>query len=207
MVKVAVLSEFMFLRQALAEMLSMQNGFRVVQQLECAAENVDLIRRSAPDIVIYDFHACSQQVLEALEILQPLSGVAKIIVLVAGRSQQMLKGIKVCAYFDVQHSVLELKSLVKKIAAADWEHYWQPTEPSGDRKKTDTFLTKRELEIIRLILSGKNSREIAGMLGLAPKTVEVHRHNILGKLGISKSSKLINYMTEQPVFGLSILRS
>jgi DNA-binding CsgD family transcriptional regulator len=43
-------------------------------------------------------------------------------------------------------------------------------------------LSRREVEIARLVASGKTSREIAGNLSLSPRTVEMHVHNVLVKL-------------------------
>jgi DNA-binding NarL/FixJ family response regulator len=48
-------------------------------------------------------------------------------------------------------------------------------------------LSKRQLQIVKMIASGLNSREIALKLGLSNRTVEVHRYNILRKTN-SKNS-------------------
>jgi DNA-binding NarL/FixJ family response regulator len=55
-------------------------------------------------------------------------------------------------------------------------------------------LSERELEIIRLVRSGLSSREIGEALSITPKTVEVHRHNILKKLKLRNSVALIEFM-------------
>jgi DNA-binding NarL/FixJ family response regulator len=51
-------------------------------------------------------------------------------------------------------------------------------------------LTNREKEIVKLIVHGKESKEIAEMLFISIKTVEKHRSNILGKLGINSCNDL-----------------
>jgi DNA-binding NarL/FixJ family response regulator len=55
----------------------------------------------------------------------------------------------------------------------------QPTTPKGTDVES---LTKRELEIARLVVDRRTNREIAEMLFLSPKTVETHIRNIFGKL-------------------------
>src|SRR4029077_12477779 len=57
-------------------------------------------------------------------------------------------------------------------------------------------LSKRELEIIRYIRDGLTSKEIADILGIASKTIEVHRHNILKKLGVKNSAGLIQLIND-----------
>jgi DNA-binding NarL/FixJ family response regulator len=54
-------------------------------------------------------------------------------------------------------------------------------------------LSERELQIIQLVKSGYSSKEIASMLMVALKTVEVHRHNILRKLGLKNAAALVNF--------------
>jgi DNA-binding NarL/FixJ family response regulator len=61
-----------------------------------------------------------------------------------------------------------------------------------------TSLTKRQLQIVKLIAKGMSSREIADQLGLSNRTVEVHRYNILRK---TKSKNSI--IAVQKVFALN----
>ncbi|HWG84917.1 MAG TPA: LuxR C-terminal-related transcriptional regulator, partial [Deinococcales bacterium] len=49
--------------------------------------------------------------------------------------------------------------------------------------RASATLTRRELEVLRLVASGLSNREIAGSLGLSGKTVERHLENIFNKLG------------------------
>ena len=44
-------------------------------------------------------------------------------------------------------------------------------------------LTRRELEIVRLVAVGRTNREIAHQLFLSPRTVDMHVRNVLAKLG------------------------
>ena len=46
-------------------------------------------------------------------------------------------------------------------------------------------LTERELEVLRLVATGRSNREIAAELFISPKTASVHVSNILGKLGVA----------------------
>lgn len=69
--------------------------------------------------------------------------------------------------------------------------------PTGDTKQyEDRFnkkhnLTKRELEILRLISNAKNNKEIAQTLFISDQTVSVHRRNLMRKLNVSSTASLI----------------
>ena len=67
-------------------------------------------------------------------------------------------------------------------------------EPSTDQRDEELeLLTPRELEILKLIAEGHNSKEIAAALVLSIKTVETHRANILSKLGMRDRVDLTRY--------------
>ena len=54
-----------------------------------------------------------------------------------------------------------------------------------------TRLTRRELEILRYIVDGRSSREIALILALSPRTVEAHRANVYSKLEVLTLADLV----------------
>jgi DNA-binding NarL/FixJ family response regulator len=62
----------------------------------------------------------------------------------------------------------------------------------GEIDDTDP-LTPRETEVVKLIAEGRTNREIAGELVIAEKTVERHRANVLGKLGMRDRVELTRY--------------
>lgn len=59
--------------------------------------------------------------------------------------------------------------------------------------ETAKHLTGREIEIVRLIGRGMDSRRIAALLGIAYFTVRKHRSNILGKLELHSAAQLAAY--------------
>jgi len=58
-------------------------------------------------------------------------------------------------------------------------------------------LSRREMDIIRLIKEGMSSKKIASQLDISLKTVEVHRYNILKKLGLKNTASLVNFINAQ----------
>jgi FixJ family two-component response regulator len=60
-------------------------------------------------------------------------------------------------------------------------------------------LTCREREVLQLVMADKSTREIATELGLSPKTIEVHRSNIVGKMRVDSISALIIELVRKQV--------
>jgi DNA-binding CsgD family transcriptional regulator len=59
------------------------------------------------------------------------------------------------------------------------------------------ILSKRELEVARLLAKGLNTHEIAGNLSLSELTIATHRKNMLKKVGVSNTAGLVNYLINQ----------
>jgi len=74
----------------------------------------------------------------------------------------------------------------------------QGTEPPPDKSAPDPVLTRRQLEIARLIAEDLTNRQIADRLFLSERTVETHITNILNKLGLSSRVQLSRWIAELP---------
>lgn len=58
-------------------------------------------------------------------------------------------------------------------------------------------LTRRERQVLVLVAEGLSTREIAGQLGLSPRTVETHRARLLTKLDVRRTSHLVRIAVEE----------
>lgn len=71
-------------------------------------------------------------------------------------------------------------------------HTPEPKQSLGD----DQIITKREKEILKLLLSGKGNKEIAEALDISKRTAEVHRFNLMKKLKVKNLMELSNKASE-----------
>ncbi len=72
----------------------------------------------------------------------------------------------------------------------------QPVTSEQRRGSAVEALTRRELDVLRLLAKGNTNRQIASLLGLSMRTVENHRANLMGKLGLASRVELVNYAEE-----------
>ncbi len=61
------------------------------------------------------------------------------------------------------------------------------------------FLTNKEKQVIKHLMEGHSSKEIAGILDVSPRTVETHRANVLSKFGLKNTTELIKKIVEQKI--------
>jgi two-component system nitrate/nitrite response regulator NarL len=76
-------------------------------------------------------------------------------------------------------------------------------EPHSPALSTETMLTRREGEVLRLIGRGLSNKEIAWELSLSTATVKHHVHGVLGKLKVTGRIQAIRQMREAPALFLS----
>ena len=72
----------------------------------------------------------------------------------------------------------------------------QPVTTEHRRGASPNPLTPREIDVLRLLAKGNTNRQIAGLLSLSMRTVENHRANLMGKLGLVSRVELVNYAEE-----------
>ncbi|MBN9028679.1 MAG: helix-turn-helix transcriptional regulator [Rhizobiales bacterium] len=96
-----------------------------------------------------------------------------------------------------RRDIARLESAAPLVQALAERHWFERFSPAaGDDQAaaaiSHPLLSKRELEIVTLILKGHSSYSIAATLGLSPNTVKVHRRQAYAKLGISSQAELFH---------------
>lgn len=88
---------------------------------------------------------------------------------------------------------LELPLAVRKVAGGETVLDAAISKPAALKGERSAALTRRELEVLQLLVEGKSNKEIADLLQLSANTVAVHRANIMDALGIHKTAELVVY--------------
>jgi DNA-binding NarL/FixJ family response regulator len=57
-------------------------------------------------------------------------------------------------------------------------------------------LSPRQLEVLRLLVLGRRTKEIAAALDLSPRTVETHKYQVMDTLGVNSTAELVRYAIE-----------
>jgi DNA-binding NarL/FixJ family response regulator len=98
---------------------------------------------------------------------------------------------------------LDLADAIKRVAAGNTVLDPKVSLSTVLKGERASGLTAREVEILRLIVSGKSNKEIAVGLGLSVNTVAVHRANIMESLGIHNTAELVVYAIKNGLVTLS----
>lgn len=181
------------------------------------SEVAALVRRCRPDVLILDLNMPGKDGLDVLtEVKQnKINSKMRVIALTMYDDTKLVKSAfksGIDGYILKTSAAEELIVAIETVLTGETffgegVYIHKPNIPSaskdkfgnstGDTKQyEDRFnkkhnLTKRELEILRLISNAKNNKEIAQTLFISDQTVSVHRRNLMRKLNVSSTASLI----------------
>lgn len=161
-----------------------------------------------PDMILLDLNMPRLDGVKTLEHLVSEYPRIKVIVLSNYHQSHLIHEIQTMGahgYLLKNGSKQELLEAIEAVGQGKTYFKVQeklPDEPDGlfnDEFLKKHQLTRREIEIIRLICQGLNSVEISQKLFISDFTVKTHRKNILRKLGVKNVAGLMNFAAQQGI--------
>ena len=147
------------------------------------------------DVILLDLNMPGLDGLEVLEELKKSPIKARVIIMTNYDTQELIKDcrLKGAAGYLVKSGKLTLLSEAIKKVAKGKSFFPKPEEQTASSSYLDDFLkkhklSKREVEIIRMVCQNMRTKEIAERLYLSEFTIYTHRKNIMRKLEIGDST-------------------
>ncbi|MBC7922449.1 MAG: response regulator transcription factor [Ferruginibacter sp.] len=204
-IQVAIADDHNMIRKAWILFLSELEHVTVVGEAADGRELIQLLDHTPADVVLLDIDMPRMNGLEATEIIRGRFPRVKIIALTVQKELTFLKrflALGAAGYVTKNASKEEL--LVAIQAVAEGRRYVCEElrkalldKMNGALDKNRSSLSRREMEIVRLIADGFTSREIAQRLLLSLKTVEAHRGNVFRKYKVKNVAEMIKKAREQ----------
>jgi DNA-binding NarL/FixJ family response regulator len=195
-----IVDDHTLIRETWTIFFSQNEKFDVIGHTGDGEEAIHIAKNVRPDIVLLDINMSPVDGFEVLKMIRKYSPSTKILGismhLQPGYAKKMLRaGAK--GYVSKGSSTEELLTAVEQIQQGN-QYISADIKETLTKQWTDesldtgfNSLSPRELEVIKYIRNGLSSKSIAELLHLAPRTVEVHRHNILKKLKIKNTASLV----------------
>lgn len=211
-IRVILADDHVFVRDGIKSLLENEANITVVGEATDGLEALALIDSVQPDLLILDIRMPNMTGIEVVEQLRSKNNLVKIVMLSMHESEEyVLKSIQAGAdgyllkgsskeeflkalhtvanggkYFSGDISSILIGQLTNPVFTAE------PKQSLGE----DQLITKREKEILKLLLTGKGNKEIAEALDISKRTAEVHRFNLMKKLKVKNLMELSNKAAE-----------
>lgn len=200
-VRVVIIDDHVMVREGIKQLLEIDGDIVVVGEAGNGEEGLRLLEMIKPDVVLLDINMPKMNGLELLEEIQKREMKHKILILtIHNEVEYLIKAVEI----GVDGYVLkdsELAVLKKAIFSIyEGNSYIQPSltpllkaKLEKEKKNKDEDLTKREIEVLKLIARGMYNKEIADELAISEKTVKNHISNIFRKIDVSDRTQAAIY--------------
>lgn len=211
-IRVVLADDHVFVRDGIKSLLENEANIEVVGEATDGVEVLKIVEATKPDLLILDIRMPNMTGIEVVEKLRSQNNSVKIVMLSmheseeyvlksvkAGADGYLLKGSSKEEFLKALHSVSDggkyFSGDISSILIGQLSNSSIATEKKNP-VEDDLTITKREKEILKLLLSGKGNKEIAEALEISKRTAEVHRFNLMKKLKVKNLMELSNKATE-----------
>lgn len=206
--KVIIADDHQLVRKGFLALLHELENVEVIGEASNGKEVITLLRSGAkPDVILLDYEMPLMNGLEAAQVIQQEFFGPKIIMLTMLQSRELVEqavasGIKGILFKNASYH--ELEEAIQRVALG--ENYFSNevtltllrSATTNDTSVLDQ-LSKRELEILRMVAQGLSSSEIGKHLFISPRTVDTHRNNIMHKLNIQGIASLTHFAVKHKI--------
>ncbi len=206
--RVIIADDHTLFRQGLKSILAGSGGFEVIGEAADGLELLGLLKKGArdPHLIILDISMPNLRGIEAIPEIKAILPDVKLLILTMHKDDEYLyQALSAGAdgYFLKKDADAELFAAIGKIRkgktyvsphlSEDLAGYWSRARNGSGRPA----LSNRERQVLKLIADGKSNKEIGEALFISVHTVERHRANIMGKLGLKKTADLVKYAIQK----------
>ena len=202
-------------RRGLIMLLGVEADIKVVGEAGDGISAAALVASVVPDIVLLDVRMPKRTGLEACIEIKQLVPAARIIMLTVsdeeadlyeavknGASGYLLKDSSIDEVAQAVRVVAEGQSLISPSMAVKLLDEFKEMSRTDREQVPTPRLTDRELEVLRLVATGLNNREVAKQLFISENTVKNHVRNILEKLQLHSRMEAVMYAVREKLLDL-----
>jgi len=212
-IKIVLADDHVFVRDGIKALLEDENNLIVVDEAADGVEALEVVKKNNPDLLIADIRMPK---MNGIEVVQELSNsypnVKTLVLSMHDSEEYVLKSIEAGADGYLLKGSSKVEFLKALYTIVSGEKYFSgdvssiiinnflnngSKKYSTEKTPANPFkLTKREKQILSLVLKGKSNKEIGLELEVSKRTIEVHRFNLMKKLEVKNLIELSKKATE-----------
>jgi two-component system, NarL family, response regulator NreC len=206
-IRILIADDHVLVRSGVRALLAADPDVEIVGEAGSGEETLRLVATLAPDLVLLDITMADTSGIVTARRLKELDPELVVLFLTMHEDESLLHealSTGAAGYVIKRAEPAELQQAIRTAMSGDiYVHpamtralLRQPVATQSRRGTPTPALTPREIEVLRLLVRGNTNRQIGGLLGLSPRTVESHRANLMGKLGLESRVELVDYAEE-----------
>jgi DNA-binding NarL/FixJ family response regulator len=186
MMRIVVADDHEIFRESISSLLASKEGFDVVATCKNGLEALKAVEEHQPDLVLMDVRMPAIDGIKATETIKKDNPTVKVLGLSMSDDPTDISGMMEAGADGYIFKKSDVSEFLEAISTVASNKKYFPTQKNHPKHSNEALhhdlLSKREIEIVRLIAMEYNAEEIARQLFLSPLTVEKHKNNIRRKL-------------------------
>lgn len=178
-------------------------NFHIIAEAGNGEEAIEMLKQQPPDLLLLDLNMPGKDGLNVLSEIRSMLDKTAILVLTMYEDERLLRSVMKAGadgYLLKTSGREELFNAIRMVLEGISYQPAMPAEAASDtdqrREYEDNFmkkynLTKRELEVLKLIAQAMSNKQIGKELYISDQTVGVHRKNIMRKLRVNNAAGLM----------------
>lgn len=205
--RVIIADDHVLVREGLRKLLELDNSIEVITEVGDGQGAINMARKEKPDIILMDVNMPGTDGILATQVIKRELPATKVIALTiyedeevvemvrAGVSAYILKDVAGSELIDTIHRVMEGEIVIHPRVA----NRLVKELTRNEKKEDDVRLTKREKDVLTLLVRGNTNKEMAEALFISEKTVKNHLTSIFRKLGVKDRTQAAVYALKKNI--------
>jgi two-component system, NarL family, response regulator DegU len=206
-INIVLADDHVLVRNGIKAMLESDKEINVVGEASNGAEALEVVKNLKPDILVLDIRMPEMTGLEAAAKLKDYASQTKAVILSMHDSEEyVLQALAAGAYgymlkdTDKNEFIKGLKQIHKgnkyfsgSVSNVLANQFLSKKTTASVVESPDRYnLTKKEKQILQMVIDGKQNKQISESLDITVRTIETHRFNMMKKLGVNNAVDMVN---------------
>ena len=204
-IRVLIADDHLIFRMGLRTLLNGEDNITVVGESTTGSQTVEKFKQLHPDVVLLDLRMPDGGGLSALSGIRQANRNACVMILSSyGNEEEVYQALRAGAagYVLKDTGREELLAAIHEVYAGN-KWIQSPIQALISQRADRPELTPRELEVLKLLVTGLTNREIATVLGNSENTVRNHTISIFAKLDVSDRAEAVGAALQRGIIVLN----
>jgi DNA-binding NarL/FixJ family response regulator len=200
-IRILIADDHEIFRLGMATTISSEENFELVGQAKDGVELIELAEKIYADVIIADQMMPKMSGTDALAVIKKKRPTVKTILFTVLEERSLIEEVEqgnIDGYLLKSQIKTHIVNAIRSVVEGKTVHPTRVDIARPDIRRNLTGsplqnLTDKELQVLRLLTTGKTYKQAADALGISVKTIEFHRANItekLGKKGIAELTRM-----------------
>ncbi len=207
-IRVLIADDHALVREGLRKLLELNDNIEIICEVGDGQGAINIARKEKPDVILMDVNMPGTNGIIATQVIKREMPSVHVIALTIYEDEEVVDMVKagVSAYVLKDVAGSELIDTIQRVMQGEVVIHPRVANrlvrelSRNEKKKNDVRLTKREYDVLSLLVKGHSNKEMAEVMFISEKTVKNHLTSIFRKLGVKDRTQAAVHALKNNIF-------